>query len=245
MKIDKNKQRAILITSRPDFQDEVLLFRKIFNIPIQGLKSNEAAEQWHHEFYQSDDNYLKSVWPKKRKEILKLKKEGKYEEAEGLQKQFNNGVPINNFRIKVKTLLKKYKIPFRWENSVKRYVLFNDVEKMWIPLNVFIKIEQDEDTGLDQLFIGIDDTTTIEDIKYFWPSIRFHRDRLYSKTKKKFQPIKNLEMYKEAYDFKCGKKTLNWIADYLSVKYDKIYSDTDVSDFIRKYKKNMALNKLE
>jgi len=124
--------------ARPDFQEDVLVIRARFKMPSSGFTDDDANQKWHHEFYQSDDNYFETVWLKRRREIIQLKKERKLKEAEELQKQLNNEAPINAFRIAIKGLLKTYKLPLRWEESVRRYILFNKIENMGqVPLKMY------------------------------------------------------------------------------------------------------------
>ncbi|MFH1792693.1 MAG: hypothetical protein ABH819_03615 [Patescibacteria group bacterium] len=236
------KQRAKLLIARPDFQDDVLAIRNKFKIPPSGFTDDDTNQKWHHEFYQSDDNYFKEAWPKARGIIIQLKKEGKLKKAEELQKEFNNEAPINIFRIRIKKLLKKYKLPLEWKESVRRYILFNNIDSMWLPGNVTINEKVDQDTNLIKLSIGIDDSTTIEDIKKSWGTIKFHQKRLHSYKHDKFQPIKNFDRDKEAYDLKKSGKTYSEIAEILSKKFNKIYGYEDVGSFIKRHKQKTGIN---
>lgn len=95
------KQRAKLLISRPDFQEDVLAIRARFKMPSSGFTDDDTNQKWHHEFYQSDDYYFETVWLKRRGEIIQLEKERKFKEAEELRKQLNNRAPINALRIAI------------------------------------------------------------------------------------------------------------------------------------------------
>jgi len=239
----KSRQRLKLILSRPDFIEKVKGLRKEFNIPSDGISSNEESKKWQDELCQKTEEYFDTFPFEKRKEIVDLKKNGEYHKAELIEKQENDIAPLNSWRIKIKLLLKDYKLPLSFEESIRRFVLFNEsAEKAWLTSNIFITEKIDEDTGLKQLLIGINDETTLDDIRKNWHFICLSRDRLYSKVKKKSQPIKNFERNKRAYDLRLEGKNLNEIADLLSEEYKKDYVYSDVADFIKKHKKSVGIN---
>jgi len=240
---NRSRQRLKLIFSRPDFLKKVQELRKEFSIPTNGIKTNEESGKWEDDLCQKTEDYYDLIPLEKRKEIIDLKNNGKYHEAELIEKQENDAAPLNSWRIKIKLLLKDYRLPLSFEESIKRFVMFNETaDKAWIASNIFITEKIDEDTGLKQLLIGINDETTLEDIKKSWHFISHSRDRLYSKIKKKNQPIKNFERNKRAYDLKLEGKNLNEIADLLSEEYKKDYVYSDVADFIKKHKKSVGVN---
>lgn len=238
----RGRQRARLLIARPDFQTEIILLRKKWSIPKNGFKNKELNQKWHHEFYQSDDDFYEKVWLKRRGEIIKLEEEGKFSEAEDLKKELNNISPINAFRIAIKNLLKKYKLPLRWEESIRRYILFNNIDNMRLPGGITIHEEYDKDTELKKLSIEIEDDTTLEDIKQSWSSIKYHQKRLHSHKKDKFQPIKKFERDKEAYNLKQSGNSYNEIANTLSKKYNKVISYDDVASYIKRHKQRTGIN---
>jgi hypothetical protein len=236
------KQRTKLLIARPDFQEDVLAIRARFKMPSSGLTDDEINQKWHHEFYQSDDNYFETVWLKRRGEITQLKKERKLKEAEELQKQLNNEAPINAFRIAIKSLLKTYKLPLRWEESVRRYVLFNKIENMWLPVGLSIHSEHDEDTDLKKIYIEIEDDTILEDIKQQWQSVKHHQKQLHSRTKDKFQPIREFERDQLAYDLNRKGKNLKEVAKALTKEFKKQYDWYEVSKFIERHRQKIGIN---
>jgi len=116
------RQRAKLIIARPDFQKDVGEIRSRFRILPAGLKHDITSLNWHDNFLQSDDEYFDTVFLERQKEITKLKKEKRHKEAYTLWKELNNTAPVNAFRIAVKKLLVTYKVPLRWEESIRRYI---------------------------------------------------------------------------------------------------------------------------
>ena len=236
------RQRAKLIIARPDFQENISSLRKKFNIPADGLKGERKIQKWHHEFYQSDDDYHETVWRSRRHEIIRLKKERKFREAEELSRDLNNTSPVNAFRITIKNLLRKYKIPLRWNDSIRRYTLFNDINNMWLPGGLLIQERMDEDNGLMRLYIEIDDDTTLEDIKQGWQRVKYHQKKLHSRTRDKFQPIKEFERDKKAYELDRQGKSLKEIVKTLFNESGETYEWTEASKFIERHRKKIGIN---
>ena len=240
--ISRARQKAKLIIANPDFQNEVKEIREKFKIPLDGIKTNEESEKWHHKFYESDDIYFETNRKKVREEIKKLEEEKKFQEGFNLNRKFNKEGPINAFHSVIKNLLKTHKLPLNWAHNIQRYILFNSIDLMWLPGNVTVNEEFDQDTGLVKLSIGIDDSTRLKDIKESWQTIKFHQKRLESYTKGKIQPIKNFERDQEAYNLKQSGKSYIQIAEILSKKFNKIYSYEDVGSFIKRHKQKTGIN---
>lgn len=233
----------MLLIENPKFQEEIVEIRKRFKVPLSGIKTNEESEKWHREFEGRNDNYLSSENREKlRVEIERLEKEKKFQEGFNLYRKFNNDTPINALHIVIKKVLENFKLPLHWEHTLKRYILFNSIDLMWLPGNVSIREDFDLDTDLKRLSIEIDDTTTLEDIKYAWPTVKFHQKKLQSYTKKKIQPIKNFKRDQEAYNLRQSGKPYNEIADILTKKFDKVITSEDIASYIKRYKKSVGIN---
>lgn len=239
---NKIQQRAKLLLARPDFQGDIRKLRRQFKIPLGGIKNETENTEWRRKFDQSNEDYYDTVWASHRPKLLKLRKEKKFIEERKLNKDLNNAAPLNALRIAIKSLLKEYKVPLSWEESVRRYLLFNDINNMWLPGGVTIKEEYDEDTHLKRLYIGIEDDTTRKELDAAWPIIKIHQKRLHSHQKDKFQPIKKFDRDKDAYDLRQTGKKLDEIATILSNKYKEIYGYTDIAGFIRRHKQKIGIN---
>lgn len=236
------KQRAKLLIARPDFQEDVRAIRIKFKIPPIGFADDEVNQKWHHEFYQSDDEYIEKVWLRRRKEITQLEKENKYTEAEKLRNQLINGSPINSFRITIKEFLKTYKLPLRWKESLRRYVLFNNLDKMLLPIGISLKTESDKDTDLSSLYIEIEDDTTLEDIKQGWQEVKYQQKKLHSRVREKFQPIRRMDRDMKAYELDRQGLKLKDIAEVLSKEFNDNYEWYDVSKFIERHRIKLGIN---
>lgn len=236
-------QKIKLLVSRPDFQKEIIELRKKWNIPVDGVKSEELNREWNKNLNTATDKYYDEEWPKHRKELQHLQTRATYVEYKNREDELNNAAPLNAFGIDIKAILKKYLLNPKWKDPIRRYILFNDPEKMGLSIGVTITGHlNDYEPTEYQLSLQIDEDTTLEDIKEIWPDVMAHQERLIYRKQKKFQPIKNFERDKEAYDLKQSGKSYNNIADILSKKYDKAISYDDVASYIKRYKKKIGIN---
>lgn len=236
------RQKVKLQFSNPKFQEDIVILRKKWGIPDFGLKTSEEIEQWHHGLYEQSDRYTKEEWPKHRAESNKLRSQGRYVEYENKLKELNNTDPINAFRLDIKSVIKKYNLPPRWEETVKSFFFFNNLNKLDSMIGIVIKIETDPENEQERVWLGIEEDTTIEEIRKQWPMIKLHQNRLRYKRQKIFQPIKNFDRDKKAYDLKQLGKSYDEIAGILSENYNKEYGYEDAGSFIKRHKHKVGIN---
>lgn len=236
------KQKVKLLVARPDFQEEVLRLRKGVNIPENGFRENKSSQKWYYDLCHSDDDYIQKVWFKRKSEIIKLEKLGKYSDAEKLKKDLTISSPLNSFRISIKNLIKKYKLPLNWEESIRRYIIFDDIDKMWIPLGLNLYTELDKDTELQRLYLEIQGDTTKKDIEKQWELVKHYQKKLNSHIKEKFQPIKKFERDKRAYELEKEGKTIDEIADIINQEFDIALDYNQLNIVLKRYKKRLNIN---
>jgi len=169
------------------------------HIPAQGIKTNEESQQWFNDFYDRDELYFQQEWPKQR-EILTRLRERDYGEFLKEKTRLNKLSPINALYHDVNVVTTKYKLGPRWRDSIRRYLLFNDIEKMQFPLGVQINIGFEDSPEGGVLQIVIEENTTLRDIKAAWPRVKYYQDRLPYKKYKKSQPIRKFERNKMAFE---------------------------------------------
>lgn len=161
--------------------------------------------------------------------------------------QLNNNIPVKDLLEDIKKIIHDQKISPRWINGVKRYLFLNDPNNMAIFIGPVITTKVDMNSNLETISIEINEDTIIEDIKAVWSEVKNSQDRLLYKKQKKFQPIKNFERNKEAYNLQQQGKSLNEIADIFSrmednSKHEITITDVDIADWIRKYKNKVGSN---
>lgn len=237
------RQKVTLLTANPNFQKDILILREKWHIPENGFSySAEKDQRWNAKLLESTGNYYKFEWPKFRKKILELKKQGKIKDAETEEGNFNERAPLNEFNNDISKLICKHKIPPKWDNFIKQYLLFNSIRSINILLGTRIQTTWNEETKKKQISLLIDDNTTLEDIKFIWPTVKILQSSLSYKKQKKFQPIKKFNRDKQAYELKQSGKTLEQIAGIMSKKFNKEYMWTDVASFIKRHKQKLGIN---
>lgn len=175
--------------------------------------------------------------------LQKLKQKGMIAEFEQEQQVFNQKAPRNYIEYCIWRLTHKYKLSTLWRSSLKRYVLFNDLDRLLIPSgNTTMNIKWDKKTGHRELSFIIYADTTLEDVKAIWPEVMKQQEQLQDKAADKFQPIQNLKLDKRAYElWKSKTKTYEQIAALIRDEFnlsDFVY--TDVSNALKRYKKRFG-----
>lgn len=240
--IQRLDQKKKLLISQPQFQKDILELRGKWNIPSDGLKNADEIESWFHQLYEDSDKYSDETWPKYRLEFEKLRRDRKFLEREKLNKKLNDENPINAFRIDIKSLVKKHNLAPRWHDAIKGYLLSNTQDGMSMFLGISIRIERDEDNGLEELLLHIPEDTTLPDMEKFWPWVRLHLKRLSYRKQEKFQPLKNLERDKRIFELAEQDMSYNDIAE--TIKKDFKVSDNfgydSVSRILSRYRERIG-----
>lgn len=242
-RLERIKQKLGILYSRPDFQLDVAEFRKRWNIPDDGIKTEENNHEWRVWLNEETNKYVEKHLPEHQKEAQELFLQNKLIGRDDLNKGFNAKVPRNAFRLEILRFLKKYKIPFQWEEITRRYLLFNKDVEQHIPLNsVTLQENWDFDIGSWQLSLLLSADTTLEDIKAIWPLVKEEQSKLHDYDDKKFQPIPNLEIDKRVYELKQQNLTYEKIATQINKDFPHLsYAYKDVSDSLQRHKKRLGL----
>ncbi len=240
---ERNNQKLEILLSRPDFQGDIAELRKLLNIPQDGFTDEDTYSLWEIQLELDTQKYFTENWPSMSERLQKLKQQGKIAEFEQEQQVFNQKAPRNYLHYCIWRLVHKYKLSTLWRSSLKRYVLFNDQDNLWIPAgNTTMEIKWDKKTGHRELSLIIYADTTLADVKAIWPEVMKQQKQLQDKTADKFQPIYNLKLDKRVYElWKLGNKTYEQIAEVLRVEFNLphfIY--TDVSNALKRYKKRFG-----
>ncbi|KKR86993.1 MAG: hypothetical protein UU34_C0008G0017 [Candidatus Curtissbacteria bacterium GW2011_GWA1_41_11] len=236
------RQKSKVLISRPDFQEDVIRLREKWKIPLEGIQSEDDYRKWQIELSQRTAKYLDEEWPKHRKEFDKLLKVGDLLAFESKEKELNNAAPLNALRIEIKSLLKKYALALRWEHPLKRYLLLNDVNNMENKIGVSIHGHTDSESGIEELSISIEEDTTLEDIKQGWPDIKIHQKSLAYRKQNKFQPIKNFDRDKRAYELQKEDKTTDEIGEIIQKEFNIDLDYNEIGIAINRYKKRLNIN---
>lgn len=243
-KLRVNQKLKILI-ERKDFQTDIVDFRKRWNIPKDGFKTEDEYKEWMRWLEEQTDKYVDANWGKCRTEFQKLTKQGKLNEREELKRKFNHQSARNAFHYEILNLLIKHKIPTSWYSGMRLYLLSNDLNSARVPLNnVTVQITWNEQTGERQLSLLLSADSTMDDVKAVWkPLVMPELKRLhdYSIVKDRFKP--NLELDKRVHElWKAGDNTYEQIAEIIKSEFpvSSNFMFTDVSNALKRYKKRFG-----
>lgn len=240
---ERINQKLDILHARPDFQTDVSEFRKRWDIPQDGIKTEEDNHAWKMWLEKETRRYIDEHRAEHHQQMQDLLAQKKHIESDDLNKAFNQRIPRNAFRLEILRFLKKYKIPYQWEEITRRYLLFNKHDDEWMPINsVTLQENWDFDIGGWQLTLILSADTTLEDIKAIWPLVKEQQSKLYDYPYKKFQPIPNLEIDKRVGELKQQKMTNSSIADEINKEFPHLsYTYKDVSDSLRRHKKRLGI----
>lgn len=239
-KAKRLKQEIKVLVSRPAFQKEVATLRGKWNIPSEGIKTEDDNQEWHHKLDIATDEYRNTEWPKCRVEIDRLNKERKFREAEEKRKEHNAKAPLNEFREDIWSVVRKYRLSPRWHNAIRRYILFNDPDNLNLVAGV--TIVNTWENGMKLIALEIDADTTLKDIKQVWPWVkRMQKDLMYKRADK-FQPIKNFERDQRIYELQQEGRSEKDIGDIIQREFGDSLDYNEINIAIKRYKKRLNIN---
>ena len=234
----RQKQKFKILADNPEFQKDLAVIRRKWNIPENGLQSDEELEKWETWICDATDNFYDNEWPKYRAELADLETNDHLKFRER-KKEIDLLAPINAFKKDYIDLILKYNIPPRWKEGIRFYIKSGKTDYLVIGLGTMV--QADEDTGQRMLFIRVDEDTTKDDLVHMWRSVKFQQDRLPYRVQDKFQPIKNLDLYQIAYKLKQEGKSAREIADIMGT-FERPLCDSDIYEYIRRYKEISGIN---
>jgi hypothetical protein len=232
-----------VLVSRPDFQEDMIRLRKKWNIPEEGIKTEEHNRSWNKKLRQETDTYYKEEWPKHRQELDQLQEAGKFKEWKARQDELNDAAPQNAFYKDIKAVMTKYLLNPKWREPIRRYILFNDPDNMNLSFGVTIAGHLNDYEPIEyQLCLHIDEDTTLEDIKEIWPDVKEHQKNLIYKKNEKYQPIPNLDRDKRAYELEKEGKSYDEISGIIYEEFNIWLGYNEIGILINRYKKRFNIN---
>ncbi len=223
------EQIKILINN-PKFIDDIVGLRKKWSIPNEGLKTNDGWKKWQKWLENESEDFTK-------KNILIKLKENPKNKAE-----FLNLIPINAFNLDLDNLLKKYKLPPDLKNSIRYYLLADDMENMMLSSGISISLKYDKEGVLKKIIPNIGANTTLEDIKAIWGQVKSYQKKLPYKRQEKLQPIPNLDRDLFILNLKKEGKSYEEIIDTIRNEYDVYLSHDEIYKIIQRLKKRMDIS---
>ena len=237
----RQKQVIKVLVSKPSFVDAIVVLRKKWEIPVQGIQSQNELDKWYQNLNGATEQYFDKQLPIKRQELVEVRKKGNFAEHTKIKDKFNNEVPRNAFLRDIKRLTREQNLSPRWIDGIKRYLLFNNPDNMGIFIGPVISTSIDMEFDTETISLEIEANTTLEDIKSIWPSVMEAQSRLSYKKQKKFQPLRKFDRNKKAYELYQQGKKYREIADEFS-KTGKTIGEETVAKMIERYKKMVDIN---
>lgn len=239
---DRIKQKLEVLLARRDFQPDIAELRKLLNVPENGFQDEDTYTKWEIKLELDTQKYFSENLPAMSVHLQELKQQGKIAELEQEQQIFNQKAPRNYIEYCIWRLVHKHKLSPLWRSSLKKYVLFNDLESLWVPAgNITMNIKWDKKTGHRELSLIIYADTTLEDVKAIWPEIMKQQEQLQDKTADKFQPIPNLKRDKRILEHAEVGKSYEEIASEIKkeFKVSASFGYDDVSKALNRYRKRI------
>jgi hypothetical protein len=235
--LSRLKQKIKLLVARPDFQKDIQELRTKWKIPSNGIKDEQENENWNMQLGIDTDEYYDKNWPKERKELLALRKAGKHREADEIKKKINADAPLNAFNNDIWSVIRKYRLSPKWNNGIRRYLLFNDPTNLNISFGIPVKFEWEN--GMRRIYLEIDEDTTLDDLKNVWSWARkLQRGKKYDK----YQPIKNFDRDNRAYELQLEGRTEKEIGDIIQEEFGDTLDYNELNIAIKRHKKRLNIN---
>lgn len=228
--VRKTRQKAKLLIIQPIFREDITKLRNKWNIPLNGLRSDEEFDKWQRSFNDQNRNYQKI-------EYRKFRQQHKSESNYAVKlKYFSDKSPNNLFQQDLVGLVKKYKLSPYWVQGLRGYLLRNAIP---LPTGVVIEKSFDPITKLPVLKLVLQEDTSIKDITSIWEQVKKYQEQLPYWRQQKSQPILNLERNKKAYELKESGKSYNEIANELYCGYN------EAMDYVKTYKMYLKKNQIK
>ncbi|MCE7936298.1 hypothetical protein DYH10_00685 [Candidatus Saccharibacteria bacterium CPR2] len=142
-------------------------------------------------------------------------------------------------------LIEKYKLGPSWIFGLVEYIDRLDPTYLIRLPRPAVEIRTNKETGINELWIRINEDTTLEDIKQRWSFIKWYQEKLDYTKQKKFQPNDKavLERNKFVYELRENGLSHQQIADKLNDKYpDEVFVYSDIATMLRNYKRQTGIN---
>lgn len=121
-----NLDTMLLLIAYLPFQRDVAQRRADFGIPEQGTE--QAQELWYRQLHEKTDREARSQEFRQKLHELYMAFETQqisYSEYREKLHALNDSLPLNRWRLAVKSLTKKYRLPSHFEQHIQEYILTN------------------------------------------------------------------------------------------------------------------------
>jgi hypothetical protein len=212
-------QKAMYLVGRPDFKKDMHSVRKLYGVPLSGFRSEQAFNVW-------------------------AKQSGYY------------GVIDENDDIEAKIDLSiaeiiakpEYELSAGWQHAIKRFMFFNNVDDMQLPIRLDVETVKDPLTDRLTLHVIVTDETSQEDYIESWENVKYLREYYGLKAPKRRKEANTylLKRKKLAYETWLNTDDYNMVVKIVNLVFVKELKDTaytynDAKTDVNNYKRQSGI----
>lgn len=246
-KKDYFKQKVDLLTLNPEFQKDILRFRKKWSIPKNGFKDCEGTEEYQAWLDKTSDEYTNSEAYKTQKKLLSNemnlatnKNDPKlYINAQEKLKLLESKVPLNDYFNDQKIIATKYELSENYKMALGVFLLCGAFHSVYVPKTPVRVWYERNPEDKKKIFIEIYADTTIEDIREAWPMIKkWQKDMLgYKEGRKRKTTYYN--MNKRIFELHQKNTPHEEISTIIEREFGRKIIYYDISKIINRFKKGI------
>ena len=236
---EQTNLRGQILECKPGFQEEIKSLREKYDISVGGFQISEEVVAWNKKFKRVNRDYYETNRPSNRKEYDELVKNGLFERATRLEKEFNANQPLNYLNLKIHQMVAKYKMSPGWFEGIRSYLLTNTfVMSLGPTITESINLEYD----CSEITINLQGKMTRADYEAISERLAAIQDNLPYVKKEKERLLTNFPLYKRTHELIEDRKpsstadTLE-IAVILEREFDKEgkINLTDIKKYEQRY----------
>lgn len=229
----KRKEKTLLASNR--FQKAIENLRNKWNIPKSGLDKKTLA-QWKNTLQKQNhlstpsDSDIELEIQRQIRIIGRSKKS-----VQNIEKLLRMGsIDLDKQRVlqnDIGKILIDHKLNSRWATYIEHYLLLNTLLEP--PSGLELRLGIDEYTGQETVYLQITEETVKEDLTSVIGTLKEYQWKLPHSTKRKNQPVRNLDVYIDLYTARNSGKRIKDIKDENDVSYElshKLYRAKKIID---------------
>ncbi len=241
----------------PFFRNRVERFRNVWGIPSAGLQPNKRIKWIIETLLKSDIKLLKNTAYKKRLDLLRKKAEQEIknrpieiwdiEKIKSIQKKLINDGEKEIFEKEILKITEEefglYPLEF-WIKWLNKFFVFNELllPSEYENPNCRLEPKLNEDTAEIELYIKINELTSIRDIEKYWKVVKNAQNDLKKDKKgiKRFYPKKILERTYKYYKLPNKKESIySFIDEVFSGELEDLKNTKKHKNTLKKARQRM------
>ena len=225
---DSERERRKLLLLKPEFNADILKFRKNYKIPPSGIGNDyDDLDKFDILLAQEDDLYNQNQRDTRIKKVLEFETNDQFFEAQNLRNIINSESPQNSIINDTELLCKKYGIPCDLSAQMFRHFLISGDKNDFVN-NLFIAnfepiiVDQIKNKTLPHINLRIYKNTRLSDIERLWPEVMKYQKSMIGNNKQKSVASNLIDRDIEIYELKASGKSTKEIAAQFNMTYSEI-----------------------